>query len=165
MQNALHLKRRHYSSWDISTEPASARRIGLGFSVAITVEQGGAEDPEALPEDPLTALKTFGDFDNLVVARAHVVSGIMAMRDEDPERRASLDLFDRALVLLKGENPIHRTPIFTLRLHTMELADADMDTIRAWLDGYQAIWLNIMDSIFTLVKPRDNRHPFYWLPS
>ena len=130
------------------------RRAGLSLvaSWQALVEAGADEDAEAaIPTDPLEALAEFGAFDALVIARAHVVAGVLAFADPGTPQTASLEHFDQALSLLIDEAPIHRTPVFTLRLHAMELADDDMAAIRRWLDQYQDDpgLQPILDAIFT----------------
>ena len=92
-----------------------------------------------------------GEFDALVTARAQVVAGIIAFAEPGSPQTKSLAYFDTALELLKDAAPVHRTPIFTLRLHAMELADEDMAAIRRWLDRHQEDpgLQPIMDAIFT----------------
>lgn len=140
----------------LQTERLSERmrnRAGLSLVAAwqFLAERGGDDEQAVMPGDPLSELAAFGDFNALVTARAGVVAGIIAFAEPGSEQTDSISHFDRALSLLADEAAVHRTPVFTLRLHAMELADVDMADIRRWLDEHQEDpgLQPILDAIFT----------------
>lgn len=128
------------------------QRAGLALVAAWqALVEGPDGDPAAVPTDPLAALADFGEFAAEVRARAHVVAALAGFGEIGDDHGPSLDHLDRALELLAGAPAAQRVPVFTLRLHAMELAEADMDAIRAWLERYHddpAI-NSIRDALFT----------------
>lgn len=138
-----------------SLDDANRQRAGLALVAAwqLLAERSGDGDEAAaaIPPDPAAYLHDLGIFNNVVLARAHTVAGIMNFGAPGSEQTASLQHFDAALGLLKDAAPEHRTPIFTLRLHAMELADDSTDQIQAWLDGHRGDpgLAPILDALFT----------------